>query len=276
MENWLLIMVTAIFLIGMVVGIIRGGIRIVVSLVATALTLVLVVMATPYVSSFLYKATPIKDMVQSECETLLLKSAKDKLTAEIADQISATTGINFGNAQIGNGDFDWAAFGVKEKDILEVLEKVEFPREVQISVIESSGLPQFMKDKLLENNNNEVYKSLGVGSFVSYIGAYLAKLITDIIAFLLTFLLVTLVVRITMYALNIMGELPVLYGLNRVAGGILGLATGLLLVWVFFAGITLAYQTALGKECFTMIESNQFLSFLYENNPILQWVTKLW
>lgn len=66
MDNWLLIVVGTIFLICIIIGIIRGAIKIVVSLAATILTLVIVMFATPYVSSFLYKVTPIKDMVQSE------------------------------------------------------------------------------------------------------------------------------------------------------------------------------------------------------------------
>lgn len=274
MDNWLLIFVGVIFLVCMIVGMVRGAIRIVVSLLATVLTLALVIFATPYVSSFIYKVTPIKDMVQSECETLLLKNAKDKLSGEIAAQISALTGINFGSQDIPAGGFDWESFGVKEKDLLEVLNKIEFPREMQISVIENSGLPQFLTDKLLENNNSEVYKSLGVTGFVSYIGAYLAKLITDIIAFLVTFLLATLVVRITMYALNIIGELPVIHGLNRLAGGILGMGTGLVIVWILFMVITLAYRTELGKTSFDMIGRSSILSFLYDHNVILQWITK--
>lgn len=274
MDNWLLIVVGTIFLICIIIGIMRGAIKIVVSLAATILTLVIVMFATPYVSSFLYKVTPIKDMVQSECERMMLENAKDKLTGEVAAKISEMTGINFGDLEIPDGGFDWSAYGVKEKNLMEALDQVEFPRDLQITVIENSGLPQFLRDKLLENNNEEAYKSLGVTSFVYYIGAYLAKLITDIIAFLITFLIVTLVVRIAMYALNIIGDLPVIHGLNRLAGGILGMGTGLVLVWTLFMIITLAYRLEIGKECFEMIGRSHILTYLYEHNYILQWITK--
>lgn len=49
MDNWLLIIVGVVFLISIVVGYVRGFFKIGMSLISTALTIVLVIFLTPYV-----------------------------------------------------------------------------------------------------------------------------------------------------------------------------------------------------------------------------------
>ena len=54
----------------------------------------------------------------------------------------------------------------------------------------------------------------------------MAKVIADFVGFLLTLLIVTIVVRTIVYMLGLISDLPVIGGLNRIAGGVLGMATG--------------------------------------------------
>ena len=50
MDNWLVAVVAGAFLLGLIIGIARGAIKITVSLLATIVTFVLVFFLTPYVS----------------------------------------------------------------------------------------------------------------------------------------------------------------------------------------------------------------------------------
>ena len=75
-------------------------------------------------------------------------------------------------------------------------------------------------------------------------------------------------------ALNIVNKLPVIGGVNRLAGGIAGLGIGLAIVWVFFIIITLAYSTKLGSACLANIEANEFLKKLYDGNILMNTITK--
>ncbi len=154
----------------------------------------------------------------------------------------------------------------------------ELSREEQIEVIKQAQLPNILENVVLDNNNKEVYESLGVTAFRDYICKYMTKIITDILAFLITFILVTIVVRIVLYIAGILTDLPVLGGINRLAGGIVGLAFGLCIVWLFFAGITICYQTPTGMSLLKEIQESPFLNFLYEKNLImellLKWLTK--
>ena len=68
--NWLLIAVGIIFLIGIIVGAVKGFIRIGVSLVATILTLVLVIFLNPYVSDAVIEFTPIDEMIEEAVRTV--------------------------------------------------------------------------------------------------------------------------------------------------------------------------------------------------------------
>lgn len=150
----------------------------------------------------------------------------------------------------------------------------EIPREQQITAIENANLPEVFREMLLENNNSEIYQSLGVTNFGEYAGTYLAKVAADFIGFLLTMLVVTIIVRSIVYTLGLIGDLPVIGGLNRIAGGVLGVGIAVIIVWVLFIVITLMYNTSVGKMCFENIRSSRLLTYLYENNMLMDFVTK--
>lgn len=251
--NGLLILSGIILLICVISGLIRGFIKIIASLAATVMIIVLVVFLTPYVSKAILKVTPLESMVQDKCIEMFLPDIEDVDLSEI---------------EIKGQKID--AAGITEEDIKNVIGKVEIPREQQISAIENAKLPKVFREMLLENNNAEIYGNLGVGTFGEYVGTYLAKIIADFVGFLLTLLVVTIVVRTIIYALGIISDLPVIGGLNRIAGGVLGLVTGVIAIWIILIAVTLLYTTAIGEECFRNIADSQILTFLYENNPLLE------
>ena len=237
--NGLLIAVCAIFVCCMIVGYVRGFIKIVASLAATLAIIILVMFISPYVSSAIQRIVPLEDMMKKTCLETLMPGAKNL-----------------------------------EEEEIEALEARDFTREEQIGMIESSNLPEVIKQLLLENNNSEIYEMLNVDTFVEYVSGYLAKLIADIVAFLLTFLFATIVIRTILYMLGIISDLPVIGGLNRLAGAGLGLGTGLIIVWVLFVTITLLYDTNFGRICFENIKESAFLTTLYDSNLFLGMLTK--
>lgn len=153
-------------------------------------------------------------------------------------------------------------------------EGIDSSRETQISLLENAKIPEMFRQLLLENNNDEIYKSLGVTTFTEYVSGYLAKLAANIISFLVTLLVATVIVRVVIYTLGIIGDLPMIGGLNRVAGGLVGLGTGLVVIWVLFIVITLMYETKLGTVCFQHIAENEFLAGLYDHNILMNFITK--
>lgn len=259
--NWLLICVGIIFFVFIIAGIARGFIKIAVSLTATIITIVLVIFLTPHVGNMLKKVTPIDKMVRRECTKAMTPSLKD----------IDLSGVEIGGVDLGGVDL--SSLGLSDEDLQEALKSVEIPRDLQTKAIEEASLPEIFKSGLLANNNTEMYKELNAKSFPDYVGAYLSKLIINIIAFLLTFLAVTIIVRIIMYAVGLIGELPILHGINRLAGGILGIGTALVVVWILFMVITLLYAAGIGTKCLDMVYDSKILTFLYESSPLMKWLT---
>ena len=293
-----------IFLICVIVGIYKGAIKIAVSLVTTLLTLVIVFFATPFVADLIESKTPVDSMIKDQVMKTMASVASEQLAGAQEDGIDAedvrkaleAAGVSEEKLQeygisiddIVNGEISseqLAEYGISKNvlaglgaegsaGIEEALENADIPKDLQIKAIEMAELPEVFKSLLSDNNNDVIYEKLGVKTFAEYVGEFLSKLIIHIVAFLCTFLLVTIVLRAIIFALDIVSELPVLGFFNRLAGGVVGAAGGLIIIWLFFVVITLLYVTAFGREIYQVIQENAILNMLYENNPLMKLATK--
>lgn len=292
-----------IFLICVIVGIYKGAIKIAVSLVTTLLTLVIVFFATPFVADLIESKTPVDSMIKDQVMKTMASVASEQLAgaqeggidAEDVRKALEAAGVSEEKLQeygisiddIVNGEISseqLAEYGISKNvlaglgaegsaGIEEALENADIPKDLQIKAIEMAELPEVFKSLLSDNNNDVIYEKLGVKTFAEYVGEFLSKLIIHIVAFLCTFLLVTIVLRAIIFALDIVSELPVLGFFNRLAGGVVGAAGGLIIIWLFFVVITLLYVTAFGREIYQVIQENAILNMLYENNPLMKLAT---
>ena len=299
--NWLLIAVLGIIVSGIVVGLVRGGLRIAVSLVATVFTLLVVCFVSPYVTDALIALTPADEIMESYCENVISdamsgKRTKTNLTEEqvrsilkgagVSEEQLAANGITVEGIVNGEVDGDdLEQFGISPSILKgHVAEttgeysifSIDLPREVQIAAIEKSILPDVFKDLLLSNNNSEVYAKLGATNFGEYIGKYFSHLFIGICSFFLTFLVATLVIRAIIFALDIITTLPGLGLINRLAGMVLGGGVSLIVVDVMFVAITLLYMSTFGERMLDMIAQSELLTFLYDNNIIMNLMMKIW
>lgn len=232
--NTLLLVVGIIFLLSVLIGYKKGFVKIAASLIAAVLCIVLVMFISPSVSQWIQESTPLRETIQEKCVKVI---APDGSTIEDALQIEVT-------------------------------------REEQKSLIEDAELPDILGEKLWENNNPEIYTALGVESFVEYIGAYIAKVIADILAFLITFIVVYIVIRFVIGMLKIVDKIPLVGGANRTVGAVLGAVIGILIIWVLFIIITLLYNTQFGASCLANISENEILTWLYNNNILMNNIIK--
>lgn len=267
MKNWLLIMVCVVFLISIVVGYMRGFLKIMISLGSTVLTVILVAILTPKVGDAIIKFTPIDEMIEERCIGALMPD----LTAELFEgkDLTGTPFEGLDIDQLDNlSDLHLEQYGISVHDILNVVG--EIPKDQQIQQIENSKLPNHLKELLLENNNTTIYEELGVGTFAEYVGGYISRMVIYLLAFLVTFIIVLIIVKALVVAIDIIGDLPVLGFFNHMAGAIIGAGSGLIIVWVAFLVLTVLYTSAIGQVTFDMIEQSKFLTFLYENNFLLE------
>lgn len=160
-----------------------------------------------------------------------------------------------------------------QKTCSEIFLNEEYNEEVkndQVLMIENMKLPENMKDLLLENNNHEAYSVLGVTGFHDYVGAYLANMIINALSYLIAFVIIWTAIKALLLALDIVTKLPLLHGINRLAGGILGLAQGIVLTWIGFLLAAVMCNGELGRQFMQLIQENQFLTILYNYNLIMR------
>ena len=140
----------------------------------------------------------------------------------------------------------------------------------QESIIDNLALPELLKNEIEKNNTAEVYSYLAVNTFAEYVSGYLAMAVVNGISFVVSFILATLLIRILSYALNIIASLPVIRGVNKAAGALVGLVKGGLFIWVAFVILTVLCNTGVGQRCMELVEKDTFLSCLYNQNILMK------
>lgn len=135
------------------------------------------------------------------------------------------------------------------------------------------GIPEMIAKNILENSSQETYSYLAARSFAEYIAGYLATVAINGISFLLSFVLVTVLIRMLTYTLNLIARLPILNGINRIAGALLGGSKAVLFIWIAMLILTIFCETSAGKAVFKMIEHDNMLRTLYENNILAKLFT---
>ena len=124
-------------------------------------------------------------------------------------------------------------------------------------------------------NNSEVYKALHVDTFKEYVSGYITTIVINAIAFIITYLIVTILLFAVCIALNIISKLPIINGLNKTAGLLVGLFEGLLVIWMLCIVLTAFSSTETAQKLFEMIKESQFLSCLYDNNLLIRFITNM-
>jgi len=143
----------------------------------------------------------------------------------------------------------------------------------QEEFIEKLKLPRQIKDVLNANNQKQTWQQLGADYFADYIGKSLSKFITTILSFILVFVFVWILLKILINLSDIVSKVPIIYGLNQIAGAVGGFVYAIFIVWLVFLFLGVSLSTAWGRDMLAAIESSFFLNFLYNMN-ILSWMLR--
>ncbi|SKC00386.1 Colicin V production protein [Lachnospiraceae bacterium] len=145
--------------------------------------------------------------------------------------------------------------------------------ENQITTIRSYSFPELLKSTLIDNNNPSVYAELLVTAFEDYVARFLSKLLIRILVYLSTLLLVYVILKMTMFSLDIIGKIPILHGLNNMAGALIGMGEGFVVVWLFFLFMTLFAGSTAGHTFFNMVNENRVLTLFYNTNVFFEMIS---
>lgn len=137
------------------------------------------------------------------------------------------------------------------------------------AVLESSKLPDVVK-KALASGGDDLLDGLGA---YEYVGDLVANIVIYTISFIVSFIIITIIFRVTILSLDTITKIPIINGLNKLAGILIGAAQGVLTIWFGFIIIFLISGTGFGKMLIAQINDSIFLDFFYNNNMILQIIT---
>lgn len=134
---------------------------------------------------------------------------------------------------------------------------------------ESTGLYSTLQNSIEASDAEllEMMQGLGLGDAVS---GYLAEQILQALAFLLTLILVGVLIRGIVFSLGIAARLPILRGINKLAGLVFGFGEGLVIVWIFFFVITVFATTDWGRNLMSMVWKSDMLTWLYKENILFK------
>ena len=175
--TWLGIVVLALIIFACASGFRRGFVKEIVSAFFMIISFLLVWVINPYVNTFVREYTPVYNIVQSNCQELVMEQTGSQKALD---------------------------------------------KEEQTQIMEKMELPDILKTSLMENNTAETYRYLAVSTFAEYIADSLAVMIVNGISFLLSFIISAIVIRLLSYILNVLTNLPVIKGVNKIAGGVVG------------------------------------------------------
>ena len=147
----------------------------------------------------------------------------------------------------------------------------------QAAIIQESlgWMPEFVTDKMVKNNNPEIYQLLGVNSFIDYIATFVADLCLMGVAVIVCFVIVRLGLAIGVRVLDLVAQLPILKTVNKWAGFFIGLVKGSLVVWLICLVVPFIMMIPKFEVLGSLVEKSVLMQLFYNHNIILQVITYL-
>ena len=142
--------------------------------------------------------------------------------------------------------------------------------ETQNELISNMGLPELLQKGMSENNTASVYQYLAVNTFAGYISGYLANVAVNCLSFLVSYILSSILIHVLAYALDILAKLPVICGINKLAGAVIGGGKCIIFVWVGMLVLTVLCNTEIGQKGLGLIRGDTVLNFLYDKNIFIR------
>ena len=109
--------------------------------------------------------------------------------------------------------------------------------ENQELTIESYDMPSTIKKCLLRNNTLEVYKKLLVDVFEEYVSSFLAMIAIKAITYIGLLIFFWIIFRLVLWACKIIAKIPIIRGINKLAGAAVGFSEALIIASIFFTDV---------------------------------------
>ncbi|MGN1187418.1 MAG: CvpA family protein, partial [Lachnospiraceae bacterium] len=153
-----------------------------------------------------------------------------------------------------------------------MIPETEYTGVDQDKIIDSMGLPEVIKDIVRENNTAEKYIELGVSTLREYVIKTVADIIFNVAAFIIAFIVVFIIFRILFGFINALASLPIINGVNKLAGGAAGFVMGMTMVWIVFGLLSVFGNSELSQNVFEKVNDSALLTFICNNNFVMKYL----
>lgn len=252
--------VVLIFAIFMLIGYKRGLFRSILKLILTGLSFVLAYLLAPVVGGLIIQYTNVDENLHDRIYAGIQSEIEERVTTEIENTMAGA---------------DAGVINQMTAQMMQTIMGTEPDRNTQISIIQSSGLPSYIQDALVANNNDEIKQELGVYSFYDYMASYVSYMIINSMAFFITVVILRLLLGIISLCLSFVVELPIVGSINRIGGILFGAAEGLIIVWLLMLIVSFFPDGGTGGAVYEEIYTNRFLTLLYEKNLFIKVIEEI-
>ena len=232
--NILTICVIAFLVIAALIGAKRGIARMAVSIASFVIAILLVAFLREPVGKLIHDHTGLEQSVEKGISTFV----DDSLEA-----VSKETGVQIRQA----------------KDAVDAL---PLPKVIREQIIKAMGSGA---ETAVRSGINGI-----ADSFTKALTGYALNAIYYCATFVATWIIVSLLSLVVIAVF----KLPVLKQVNALAGGVVGFAFALLILWVCCVVVTSFAATEWGQSTLEMIKESPLLSFIYNHNILLNTVLK--
>lgn len=214
----------------------RGFIKIVLSFVAVAVALCVSYLVTP-------------SLVTAVQKTELYENVKEPVYDVIKDGILDLESIKTGELE---------AAVLERKDAQNILEELGLPESI-------IGL---VSDAIDETGISKLTGTV----FAEVVAESLVECIFYAGLFILCFIILMVVLKLIISLCDVVSKLPVINSCNKVLGLILGAAEAVLVLWLVCLALTALGGIEQGREILEAVTENPISNFIYEHNPLSDWL----
>lgn len=105
-----------------------------------------------------------------------------------------------------------------------------------------------------------------IDEFCEYVSEGLTLICMRLITTIILFLIIFIIMRCAPAFFDVFARLPVINEINRLAGAAVGFGEGIILLWILCIVIMAMTGTPTGNKVMDAVDSNAFLSFIYNTN----------
>lgn len=114
---------------------------------------------------------------------------------------------------------------------------------------------------------------LGV-TLSSYMKKEVMQMVVAVIL-LLVLCIVHRIIRLIFFSAKMVSHLPVVHGVDRLLGGVVGVLEAVLIVWVMFSLVMSFGMGVPGQQILLSVKESPILTWLYEHNYLAYWIGNL-